>query len=125
MARVYYIIPVSTLNLDILAKAVVSSLESLRLNDDKSEAVVKFDEKEVETCEMLDKLGFQRMTAEECRAIADTWNSPDTPLDTRAQAEIVAKSNVDVESIRASKPRLVGADIIAEAAKLDIEGVER
>jgi hypothetical protein len=125
MARVYFIVPISALRLEILEKAVVSSLESLRLNGDKSEAVVKIDEKEVDTISALDKLGLQRMTAEECRAVADTWNSPDTPLDTRAQAEIVAKSNVDVESIRASKPRLVGADIIAEAAKLDIEGVER
>jgi len=125
MARVYFIVPISALRLEILEKAVVSSLESLRLNGDKSEAVVKIDEKEVDTISALDKLGLQRMTAEECRAVADTWNSPDTPLDTRTQATIVARSSVDIESIRASKPRLVGLDVVAEASKLAIEEVER
>jgi hypothetical protein len=121
MARAYFICPTSALRLEILERAVVSSLESLRLNGDKSEAVVKVDEKEVETIAALEKLGFQKMTAEECRTVVDGWQSPDTPLDLRACAEIVIKSSVSLTDIRARKPLLVSSEVTAEIAKIDVK----
>jgi len=122
MARAYFICPTSALRLEILERAVVSSLESLRLNGDKSEAVVKVDEKEVETIATLEKLGLQRMTEDECRAIADTWDSPDTPLDLRARVEIVSKYAGSVDDVRARKPRLISAEVLAEVAASEAGG---